>query len=106
MMYNPADTTQIGTNLVVVAQLAAKSSVGIEDFVPATDMLVFRSHYPQVVQDNGVGYQPHNGFITNVFESGGDVGGAVITVQSELDYINDTNPGPCGTGCEQIGLFQ
>jgi len=63
-------------------------------------MQVFHSHYAQVVEDSGVAFGPNNGFKTGVPETGGDMGGAVLTIQSELDFINDTG------GNQQVNLFQ
>jgi len=45
---------------------------------------VFRAHYVQ----SGKGAS--NGIITGRPESGGDVGGAVFTIQSDEDYFADT----------------
>ncbi|MGA8153941.1 MAG: hypothetical protein WB952_23520 [Terriglobales bacterium] len=54
------------------------------DFLPLASLQVFRSHYTQ----SGKGGT--NGLITGHSESGGDVGGAVFTIQSDLDYYADT----------------
>jgi hypothetical protein len=54
-------------------------------------MQTFHSHYAQVVTDAGVAYTGNNGFKTGVPETGGDMGGAVLTIQSELDFLNDFN---------------
>jgi hypothetical protein len=53
------------------------------NFVPSNSLGVFRSHYLQS------GVLPNNGH-TGAPESGGDVGGAVLTVQSDLDFYSDT----------------
>ena len=48
-------------------------------------MQVFRSHYNQsVVTSTGDDMGPNNGYKTDVPETGGDMGGAVLTVQSQL----------------------
>ena len=59
-------------------------------------MTVFRSHFNQIViTSTSDDFGPNNGFkVVNsqtVGESGGDMGGAILTIQSELDYLNDTN---------------
>lgn len=71
---------------------AAETEAGqIPDFVPATQLFVFRSHYNQagVIGQNGHG-KP---------EQGGDVGGAVFTLNSDFDSITDY-------GTELIGYKQ
>jgi ABC-type phosphate transport system substrate-binding protein len=63
----------------------AQSQVAnIPDFIAFSSLQVFRSHYPQ----SGKGAA--NGFVTGRAESGGDVGGAVFTIQSDLDFFADT----------------
>lgn len=61
------------------------------DYVPSNSLLVFRSHYKEYVA-------PHNGYCNNI-QTGGDVGGAVLTIQSDEDYCTDT-------GLELTGLRQ
>jgi hypothetical protein len=56
----------------------------IPDFVAFSSLQVFRSHYTQ----SGKGGS--NGIIAGRQESGGDVGGAVYTIQSDLDFFADT----------------
>jgi hypothetical protein len=64
---------------------AAESQVAnIPDFVPIGQMLVFRSHYAQS------GIAGKNGHAAREIESGGDMGGAVLTVQEDLDSLTDT----------------
>ncbi|HEY6290935.1 MAG TPA: hypothetical protein VI455_05140 [Terriglobia bacterium] len=64
---------------------AAQSQVAqIPDFVPVNSLEVFRSHYTQS------GVAPSNGHKARSKEAGGDVGGAVLTVQADLDNITDT----------------
>ncbi|HMD99020.1 MAG TPA: hypothetical protein VKM93_17020 [Terriglobia bacterium] len=57
----------------------------IPDFVPYTVLNVFRSHYTQA------GFNPGNGICPGTKESGGDVGGAVFTIQAEKDFCADYN---------------
>jgi hypothetical protein len=91
MMYDGFDTTNLATAMVTYAQRASDPVLGIyTDMVPAPLMQVFRSHYGQVVRDSGIAYGPNNGFKMNVPETGGDAGGAILTIQSELDFIADT----------------
>lgn len=56
------------------------------DFLPLASMGVLRSHYKQsgVLAANGSGGN------CNFAESGGDVGGAVITIQGDRDYCTAT----------------
>jgi len=106
LMYDPTDSTNIATAVVAYAQEAANPGGGnpgsgiLTDFLPATKLQVFRSHYAQVVRDNGIAYGPNNGLKSGVPETGGDAGGAVFTVQSELDFIADTG------GNQQVNFKQ
>jgi len=63
---------------------AQTSVANIPDFVAFSSMQVFRSHYAQS------GRSPANGFVSGRGESGGDVGGAVFTIQSDIDFFTDT----------------
>lgn len=92
LMWDPATaSTNIAATVVSYAQKASQPGVGvITDFLPAGNMQTFRSHYTQVVRDNGTAYTGNNGFKSGIPETGGDMGGAVLTIQSELDFINDT----------------
>jgi ABC-type phosphate transport system substrate-binding protein len=98
MIYDPTSTTVIATGMVTYAQAAASTS--LPDFVPATSLTVFRSHFAQLVDDAGDAQVPHNGYVSGVPEKGGDMGGCVYTVQGELDYIADTS------GNEQVNCVQ
>ena len=104
MLYDPTVSSTIASAITLYAQNAsnpAGSALGvIGDMLPAYAMQVFHSHYAQVVEDSGVAIGPNNGFKTGVPETGGDMGGAVLTIQSELDFINDTG------GNQQVNLFQ
>jgi ABC-type phosphate transport system substrate-binding protein len=62
---------------------ALTEATQIPDFVPATQLNVFRSHYTQIVAAS-------NGIIAGHPESGGDMGGAVFTVQADKDYFTQT----------------
>jgi hypothetical protein len=69
-------------NLISVAQADASL---ISDFIPFPNLGVFRSHY----YTSSVGpYNGHKAGYPN--ESGGDVGGAVLPIQEDLDTIIDT----------------
>lgn len=102
LVYDPTVSTNIAGAMVLYAQNASEPNGAnvITDFLPAFDMQTFHSHYAQVVQDNGVAYSPNNGFKHGVPETGGDMGGAVLTIQSELDFLNDTG------GNQQVNLQQ
>jgi hypothetical protein len=69
------------TALIAAAQTQAANTV--PDFVPLSQMTVFRSHYSLS------GRIPSNGYGTTK-ESGGDLGGAVFPIQADLDYLADT----------------
>ena len=68
-------------SLVTAAQ---REVVNIPDFLAFSKLNVFRSHYLQS------GVSPMNGHIARSTEAGGDMGGAVFTVQADKDYITDT----------------
>jgi ABC-type phosphate transport system substrate-binding protein len=72
----------IPTGILSLIGAAISDATTIPDFVPATQLFVFRSHY------NQVGIVGANGHKSP--ERGGDVGGAVYTVQADLDSITDT----------------
>jgi hypothetical protein len=56
----------------------------VPEYVPYSDMKVFRSHYAQS------GVTPHNGNISGVPAAGGNVGGLVYPIQSDIDYFGFT----------------
>ena len=68
--------------LISAAQTQASTTV--PDFVPISQLQVFRSHYTLS------GKAGSNGLASGTRESGGDVGGAVFPVQADLDYFADT----------------
>jgi hypothetical protein len=78
----------VAPSIVYLAQLASTSVYS--DLVPAPAMKVFRSHFNQVVTFNGGGVQAFNGLYNGIPETGGDMGGMVLTIQSEQDFNNDT----------------
>ncbi len=101
LMYDATDPTNVAQTMVNYAQRASDPTLGIfTDMVPAPLMQVFRSHYAQVVRDSGIAYGPNNGFKLNVPQTGGDAGGAILTIQSELDFITDTG------GNQQVNMKQ
>jgi len=73
---------------------AQTSVANIPDFIAYSSLQVFRSHY------NQSGFLGHDGLCTGTHESGGDVGGAVFTIQADLDYCADN------AGKELVGLRQ
>lgn len=111
LIWDPfTQNTNIAPYVVAAAQTFSDPTVGlVTDFLPAQYMQTFHSHYTQVVSDSGAAYSGNNGFKTavngssqtvNVPETGGDMGGAVLTIQSELDFLTDTG------GNQQVGLFE
>jgi hypothetical protein len=101
LIYDNTDPTNIATAMVNYSQKASDPVTGvITDLVPQPLMLTFRSHYAQVVRDSGIAYAPNNGYKFGVPETGGDAGGLVFTIQSELDWILDTG------GNQQVNFKQ
>lgn len=72
---------------------ALQEAVQIPDFLPATNLAVYRSHY------NQSGVTGSNGLITGLPEAGGDMGGAIYNIQADKDYYADT-------GMEILGQMQ
>jgi hypothetical protein len=68
-------------------------TANIPDFVPESQLTVFRSHY---FQSNKL---PANGLIPALGEHGGDVQGAVFPDQADLDFYAET-------GKELLGFKQ
>jgi hypothetical protein len=78
------NATQLGKVQSLVSTAQADASL-ISDFIPFPSVGVFRSHY----YTSSVGpYNGHKAGFPN--ESGGDVGGAVLPIQADLDTITDT----------------
>jgi hypothetical protein len=95
-----ANTNGVCNSGATVCQLVANAQTTISqipDFAPLSAMQVFRSHYNLTL--NGVVFAGHNGHSPRFAESGGDVEGAVLTVQSDLDSVTDTN-------AEEVNLKQ
>jgi hypothetical protein len=82
---NPTSPTQAQTNELTfihsVLAAAESASSTVQDFVPLSQLQVFRSHYKQA------GVAPQNGHVSGEAEAGGDVGGAVFTIQADHDNI-------------------
>jgi ABC-type phosphate transport system substrate-binding protein len=72
------------SNLIKTVQSTA--SDGFPDIVPYSQMQMFRSHYNRPGQANATS----NGHTGEPPEAGGDVGGAVFSIQSDLDFFADT----------------
>jgi ABC-type phosphate transport system substrate-binding protein len=86
--------------LISYAQYTAKYT--IPDFVPAPSLGVFRAHFEQLaVSSNSNTIGPSNGYASGTNEHGGDMGGAVLTIQSDIDYCNDT-----GSLVGQVNMWQ
>jgi hypothetical protein len=83
----------------LAADLAKFLGPSQPDFVPLSQMAVLRSHFsPPTVSYpgyNGTNGLPANSTNTSVTEAGGDVGGLILTQQSDGDYNldNDVNTG-------------
>jgi hypothetical protein len=109
VIYDASDTTNITATIVgtYAQEIAANPPNGgnpgsgiLTDFVPVKNLHAFHSHYTQVVRTSGVAFSANNGFKTGVPETGGDAGGLVLTIQSELDFIADTG------GNQQVNFKQ
>ncbi len=97
-------TTSTGTcdPAASVCQLvnALQSQFGsIPDLAPLSAMTVFRSH--STINLNGTNFLGSNGNAKGTTETGSDVGGAVLTVQSDLDFYLDTGNKDQETGLKQ-----
>jgi hypothetical protein len=97
-VYDYTDPLNLAPNLVAGAQTA--STTLYSDFVPDGALNVFRSHFAQVVTTAGGAYPGYNGLKSGVPELGGDMGGQVLTKQSEVDFIADTG------GNQQVNLHR
>jgi hypothetical protein len=73
-------TIPAGVTALVNAAIAESASV--PEFIPVSQLNVFRDHYTQS------GIAGANGHKTTT-ETGGSMGGAIITVQTDYDYITD-----------------
>ena len=95
-----------GTPGATVASNLAKAALNFlsphqPDFVPVDQLLVVRSHFsPPGVAYPGNAGTPANGSGSSA-ESGGDVGGLVLTLQSEGDYNLDNGVQTGSTGLRQ-----
>jgi hypothetical protein len=65
------------------ALLEAVTAKNVPEWVPVAQLQVFRDHY------TSSGKAGANGYLTGKVESGGSAGGAIITIQSDLDFITD-----------------
>ncbi len=72
------------SGVLALVKAAQTEVLQIPDFVPNSKLTVFRSHYEQD------GISPRNGHKPRTTEAGGDVGGAVFTVQADNDYVAET----------------
>ena len=107
-IYDNTDPTNIATVIIgtYAQEIAANppdanpGSGILTDFVPVKNLATFRSHYGQVIRTGGQGTPGNNGFKTGIPETGGDAGGMVFTIQSEIDFIADTG------GNQQVNFKQ
>lgn len=100
-------TDTSGTGLTAARTLVADAvnflSPSQPDFVPVTALTIVRSHFapPGVSFPSGAGTNaPSNGTST-IAEAGGDVGGLVLTLQSDGDYNADNGVSTGYTGKRQ-----
>jgi len=108
-IYDASDPTNLAAVLIghyaqeVAANPPNPANPGsgiLTDFVPVNNLATFRSHYAQVIRTGGGGTVGNNGFKTGIPETGGDAGGMVLTIQSEIDFLADTG------GNQQVNLKQ
>lgn len=83
-VYRVVTGTSVPKGVVAVVTAAEAQTANIPDFVPYSQLTVFRSHYTLS------GKNPANGLIKGKAESGGDLGGAVFPVQADLDFYAET----------------
>jgi hypothetical protein len=76
-----AKTVPAGVTAIVNA--AATEVANVPEWIPVAQMTVFRDHYTQS------GIAGSNGYKAKTVEAGGSMGGAIITIQTDLDYITD-----------------
>lgn len=76
-----AKTVPAGVTAIVNA--AATEVVNVPEWVPVAQLHVFRDHY------TSSGKTGANGYETGKPEAGGSAGGAILTIQSDLDSILD-----------------
>jgi hypothetical protein len=69
--------------VTAIVNAAATEVVNVPEWVPVSQLQVFRDHYTQS------GAAGSNGYRTGHPEAGGSAGGAIITIQSDLDSITD-----------------
>jgi hypothetical protein len=112
-VWAPGPYEYVGGVLPYVELVA--SSGYLTDFVPTANMLVFHQHYDQCVTDacqaqygsNGVDATsllgstcgPSGNLACIEAEVGGDMGGKVLTINSEIDYTADHVKNGATSGC-------
>jgi hypothetical protein len=92
-VYRVVSTPSVPPGVAALVKAAQLQTANIPDFVPFSQLTVFRSHYPLS------GRPGSNGFISGRPESGGDLGGAVFPIQADQDFYAET-------GKELIGFRQ
>jgi hypothetical protein len=91
---NPSVDNSEVQNFITVAQGDAST---FSDFIPATNLQIFRSHFYQANIGGDNGHVCYGGGCvsgadgdTYYPEYGGDMGGQVYPIQADYDYINDS----------------
>lgn len=92
-VYRVVSAKSVPPGVAALIAAAQTQTANIPDFVPFSQLTVFRSHY------NLSGKAASNGFISGKPESGGDEGGAVFPIQADLDFYAET-------GKELVGFKQ
>lgn len=73
----------VPAGVTAIVNAAATEVANVPEWIPVSQMNVFRDHYTQS------GIAGVNGYQSGKTEAGGDMGGAIITIQTDLDYITD-----------------
>jgi len=73
----------VPAGVTAIINAAATEVANVPEWVPVAQLQVFRDHY------TSSGKAGANGYLTGKVESGGSAGGAIITIQSDLDFITD-----------------
>ena len=70
----------------LIKQVQNTANNGFPDIVPYSSMQVFRSHFDRPGQASPTS----NGNAGEAAEAGGDAGGAVLSIQADVDFFSDT----------------
>jgi hypothetical protein len=75
---------KVPAGVTAIVNAAATEVANVPEWVPVSQLQVFRDHYTQS------GKAGSNGYKTGSPEAGGSMGGAILNIQADLDSITDT----------------